>query len=395
MAEFNVISDFGAVGAGQTDDAPAISAALTAAEAAGFASVYLPAGQYLCASPIARAPTKRCNVVLRGADQSATQLLFTSPGNGLSFDFTASPIPWLSTYALADFSILAASNSPSGMGLSVTYGLAGSGGQANPGSSARRVWIGPQMQTLYGSQPPGAGWANCATFTTCNSLVLDDLFLVGTSMASGVGLNLASCINATVRSPKGFNLGQAITLTNANPATAGDSTKPGWLPDCQSLTIANPDFVGVAELLHAYGTAAMVPNGCCNLRVHDWLCDASFDAPNSPYRGAIILENVSDSALTDGWAQFASCTANPIRLVGCQKIKLDRLKLFIGGASDTQANVLVTGGSQDVLAHGLDMASGIGIQVDAGSLRTKIDPSNSYTGCKVQVESNDSSTVFL
>lgn len=68
-AVFNV-KDYGAVGDGVTNDAPAIQAAITACAAGGGAVVYLPAGTYLVTAPL----IVPAYVTLAGAGRSATTI---------------------------------------------------------------------------------------------------------------------------------------------------------------------------------------------------------------------------------------------------------------------------------------------------------------------------------
>lgn len=83
-ANVHNVRAYGAVGNGATNDATAIDAAVAACQAAGGGTVYFPPGRYVYSGTgIVNAPGLNVNqpLLLRGAGESATQLVFTAVSN--------------------------------------------------------------------------------------------------------------------------------------------------------------------------------------------------------------------------------------------------------------------------------------------------------------------------
>ena len=81
-APFNVL-DFGATRDGETNDQPAIQAAINAAKAAGGGTVFIPAGTYKVNDTLTLTPSSSWfNVYIKGAGAGATTLNFAGVAAG-------------------------------------------------------------------------------------------------------------------------------------------------------------------------------------------------------------------------------------------------------------------------------------------------------------------------
>lgn len=97
---YDVKNGYGAVGDGVTDDTAAINSAITAANAAGGGTVYLPPGTYYLGSgPLFNASSAINNIWLRGAGRGATTLKANGALTGGTADLIRFVIPTSSAYA--------------------------------------------------------------------------------------------------------------------------------------------------------------------------------------------------------------------------------------------------------------------------------------------------------
>jgi hypothetical protein len=137
---FNV-ADYGAVGDSVTDDTAAIQAAITAAAAAVGGTVFIPAGNYLCAHGLS-VPS---GVSVVGSGASSCLVFNTTSEAGLTLGTLGAPGVMATRVTLRDFSIL---------------------GTATPGTHAITAWLlnlcdinvyinGPWQHMLYVWRTPG------------------------------------------------------------------------------------------------------------------------------------------------------------------------------------------------------------------------------------------------
>lgn len=94
---------FGALGDGVADDGPALQSAINALPADGSVALLIPAGVYVSAQKLTSAGK---TLTIYGEGMSATQVVFSTPGNG-GFSFTLNPSPALNSVQISNMSILA------------------------------------------------------------------------------------------------------------------------------------------------------------------------------------------------------------------------------------------------------------------------------------------------
>ena len=384
--------DVTAFGADPANDdaanADAFNRAFDAALKSAASSVMVPAGEYRIQGLSRRIVGQ---LALLGDGGNATQLLFTTPGDGLSFDLSGGAYRFLNSVELEGISLLAACpTGPSGSPLVLDYGNgAGTAAETNAGSAVRRVRVGSPMVGEYQQLWPLAGWTRGPVFNACCHLTVEDLYACGSGgdqfpkaagAGSGPAMTLNSCVNCDLSNVQLSQWSGPITLGNAG----------GGLIDCQGIFFSRIRGVDMGSLLRAVGTIVSPPTGLSGITLTDWMLDDGFDG--GTYQGALYFENCSDVKVTGGWAQFAN--GGPlVTIKNCAGVKLAQNKLMLDLRQKSPA-VLLTGGTCDSFVDGGNtIFAPVGIQVDLGSTNNTID-GNCLRGCTVPIQNLDPTTVL-
>ena len=230
-----------------------------------------------------------------GLGRKVTRLVPQGGCNGVIIDLSAQK-PANNTWDLADFGIVApvpvqGGAVAAGIGLKISYGLAGLGSIENqPGSSVRRV-------AIY-----GGGWTFGAIFQECWHALLEDFYCYGSQSTytkasqlgkgdggagSGVGVQFMSGVNNHVKGAFEVEFFSQGLTTNANGRGAGG--------DCQGLFIDDLSMVECIEGGHFYGT----PGGnLSTIVISSWMIDnGNLDVPN--HRG-FVFDNAEDCEIGEG-----------------------------------------------------------------------------------------------
>ena len=401
------VADFGVKGNG-TDDTAAVLKAVDAFcnELTSLpASLHFPAGRYMMEtsfSPPAGWTGGRGAIFGDGAN--ATELVFTNPTDGFSFDLSVGSYRFLNAIDIKDLAIYAGATNAAGQGvacgcpLNLDYGTgAGTAAETNRGSSVKGVSIGVLLNGEYSQTIPGTGWTSGPRFNVCCHLTLDDIFLYGGANlteadvptkgpGSGYAIQFLSCINSHGHFSK-------ITLAQWNlPILLGNAG--GGMIDCQGLNFAGTRGIGMGSLFKMVGTQSQFPNGLAGCGVTDYMLDNGYS--EDFYQGGIDVEYGSDIKIDGGWMQSGSNNSLPLlRLTGCTGIRVAKSKMYCGYNLPV---VLLTGGNSSSFIEDENTIYGseIALQIDQGSPNNKIERAGigvSAAGVN-PIVNNEPSTIF-